>query len=81
MSRSVPNRALPQSIHQKDAFASRLGIEELIGLYRLLQLEFMGELGIHIDIAFGHEFGAVGLTILAEGPGADDRDLSADHVV
>src|SRR6516165_7368675 len=67
-------------LHQEHALAGGLGVEQTIGLFGLVELPAAGEQLLDIDLALDDKARAVGLPLPREGPGADDRQLLAQHV-
>src|ERR671918_2580426 len=65
---------------QEHALAGRLGVEQSIGLGRLIEGVAMGEQALDVDLAIGDEARALGLDHAREGPGADHSQLLPDHV-
>src|SRR5207302_6163949 len=61
-------------------FAGGLRVEQAIGLFCLVELPLMGEEAVDVDLALDDEARTVGLALPREGPGADDRQLLAQHV-
>ena len=51
------------SLDQKHALAGRLGVEQAIGFFRLVQLPVVGEEAVDIDVALDAEARAVGLAL------------------
>src|SRR5256885_2118067 len=73
-------RILRGSVDQEHAFAGGLGVEQLVGLVRLVELPAVGEQFFDVDLAVDDELRALGLTDLREGPRRDDCQLLPEHV-
>src|SRR4030095_2285468 len=65
---------------QDDRLARGLRVEQPVGLLRLLEAPAVREQALHVDLPVGDEFGAFGLPLLRERPGADQRDLPAQEI-
>src|SRR5215472_1235760 len=78
----IPPACYPDGLlaWQDDGLARGLRIEELVGLFRLLELPAVGEelLDVHLEIR--DDLGALGLTLFREGPGTDQRHLAAQEI-
>src|SRR5262249_4697383 len=66
--------------YQEHALAGGLCVEQAIGLLCLVELPAVGKEALDIDLALDNEACAVGLALPREGPGADDRQLLAQHI-
>src|SRR5438309_1163501 len=71
----------PRVSWNEDPLSGRLGVEEPVGLLRLLEREAVGEQPLERDLALGDEAGAFFLTHRAERPRGVDRELLPDHVL
>src|SRR6185312_4145695 len=67
-------------LHQEHALAGRLRVEQLVGLFGLVELPAVGEQRLDIDPAVRDELRAFGLADRREGPRGDDRQLLPEHV-
>src|ERR1700730_11799581 len=67
-------------LDQEYALAGGLGVEQLVGLVRLIELPAVGEEFFDVELAVDDELRALGLSHLREGPGGDDRQLLPEHV-
>ncbi|MGH6942667.1 MAG: hypothetical protein ACREH6_00410, partial [Geminicoccaceae bacterium] len=73
----------PTSLEQEHAFAGGLGVEQPIGLVRLVKRPALSEQAVDIDLAIGDEARALGLVHAGKRPRAHDRELLAqvrEHV-
>src|SRR6185437_4515650 len=67
-------------LHQEDAFAVGLLVEQLVGFVRLVERPFVGEQAVDVDPALDAERGALGLDDVREGPGGQQGDLPPQQV-
>src|SRR5271154_3557364 len=70
---NVAGRRQGWPLHQENALAGSLSIEQAVGFVRLVELPLMGEEAVDVDFAFDDEARAVGLALPRKGPGANDR--------
>src|SRR5499433_4429318 len=82
LGRGTPQGPMPQprSRRQDDGLARGLRIEELVSLLRLLELPAVRKELLHIPAVVRNELGALGLALLRERPGADQRHLPAQEI-
>src|SRR6516164_1037780 len=78
--RRCSTRCVEALLHQEHALAGGLGVEQVIGLIRLVELPLMCEQAVDIDLALDAETRAIGLPLPREGPGGNDRQLLTQHV-
>src|SRR5215211_1864201 len=67
-------------LHQEDAFAVRLLVEQLVSLVRLVERPAVREQAVDVDLAFDAEGGALRLDDGGERPGGDQRHLAAQQM-
>jgi hypothetical protein len=55
------NAFCARQLHQEDALAGGLRVEQAVGLFRLVELPLVGEEAVDVDLALDDEARAIGL--------------------